>query len=689
MTPDAKRVYDGFSTLEMGVNAAMAPSLIPANQCAAARDFTFRDGFIKTRAPWSNLVLTFDSPATQANFTGNFQGSCDYKNVFGEDGFVISVSGRLFILTLGLQNVIKEITPKITIVTVEPFTVPGMGSTVSAFVNSSDLISFGDTVYIDSGQYTVTSISGDELLLDYVSGAANAIAAPGNSVLDSSQNLIIEYELNPAGNLFVDLFQAENYVIVLSGQESPIIFDGAQARRAGIGELPAGVFGIYLWGRIWIVLNDFKSTVAGDLVGDASGTSANGYRDAILKMTENSFLNEGGAFTMPSNSGPITGLAALATQDTSLGVGNLLVGTVNSVVSLNTPVDRTTWKNLTYPIQTISLIDYGPLGPRSIVQVNGDIWYRSVDGIRSFIVARRAMGTWGNTPMSREVNNIIKLDDESLLPYGSGVMFDNRLLMTVSPFRCANGIAHRGLVCINYDLLSTLQGSQSPAWEGLISGVNILQILKGNVGNQERCFAFASTNGVIEFWELNKTGYYDQYTTVSNGHTSIARKAIQPTVDTRSYSFGNSAQRKRLYTCEIYLDELVDNVSITLKYRPDQYPGWATWTTVNFCANVTQCTVQTPGEFSCQVFKTQGAQYAARVMLTRPPELCNPISGKQFADGYEFQFRIEGSGHFRIRKFQPHAVIASDTTEGECPSTPVCQAVQDCGTNWFDYSATT
>ena len=68
-------------------------------------------------------------------------------------------------------------------------------------------------------------------------------------------------------------------------------------------------------------------------------------------------------------------------------LGELFLNSSNGAFSVNAPVDRTIWKNLTYPIQTVCLIDYGPTGPRNGASVNGDWWYRSVDGVRSFRVA--------------------------------------------------------------------------------------------------------------------------------------------------------------------------------------------------------------------------------------------------------------------------------------------------------------
>lgn len=683
-------VFDGWTSLEGGVDSGISPSLIARNQVASACNYSFRDAFIKTRPPWINLPLEFVNDAVESRFSGKFQGSVFYQSRFGTSGFVVSRGGKLFLITLGITNVVSEITPTLVIVTTEDFTVPAPAGSVVVFVNSETELEVGDNIIIDSGSYTITNRATGEITVTYNGGAANATAEAGSSILTAGGDPIIEFQTNPGFLDFVHLFVAENYVIVLAEQQKPVIYDGFSARRAGIGEIPSGVLGVYGWGRIWITLNDRKSFVAGDIVRGPSGTAPLDYVDSILKFTENDFLNEGGAFGVPFNAGLITSMNFLNTQDTSLGIGVLLIGTTNMVFSVNAPVDRTTWKNLEYPIQTVSLLDYGPQGPRSTISINGDMWYRSVDGIRSFIVARRDINVWGNTPMSREIDPVLNFDTENLLFYGSSVLFDNKFFITVSPYQGDIGMAHRGLECINFDLISNLRGKSSPAWEGIKSGVNIFQVLKGTIHNTERMFAFVnSEDDDVELWEMKpetNSGYYDQFTEIEGINSEITRTSIQSWLDTKSYDFGNPLQPKLLNMAEIFMDEIVDTVTLVIKFKPDQYPTWLTWATISICANVSQCTVATPGEFSCTVWAQRQKQYAARIRLPEPPETCNTIAGTPVNRGHEFQFRFEQTGHARIRMFRAHAIPQQLDTVGECPGEAECKTFEACDEDWFTYS---
>lgn len=506
-----KRVMGvGFTTLEGGMDSGKDASLIAGNQVAMACNLSMRGALCQTRNPLTRVAL---SDLTNGRFTGRFQGASSYEAETGNDGFILSVGGKLFRIQFGEQNTIIEITPKVSIVTTSDFAVPGIGSNVTIDVTSETPLNESDTVEIDSGRYVVVNKLLNQFVGEYAGGAANATAPQGSAVLDSDGNQIFDYQPNPANADLIYSFQAENYSIILGGQNKTIIYDGANSRQARVNELPPSVYGLYAWGRIWLTLNDLRTFIAGDIVYGPSGTAQNGFRDAILKVTENDFLNEGGVFGVPNNAGPITSMFALATQDTSLGIGPILIGTTNSIISCNAPVDRTTWKNLTYPIQTISLLDEGPKGPWAVSSVNGDAWYRGLSAVRSFIVARRDMNMWGNTPVSREVSAILDKDSKDLLRHAKTMYFDNRLFCTAAPYFTSSGISHRGLVVVNFDMVSDLRQKSPAAWEGVFSGLQFLQVIKARINGTERGFAFASNGSSVELWEFQTSGYYDQNTT--------------------------------------------------------------------------------------------------------------------------------------------------------------------------------
>lgn len=687
------RLYDGFDTLDGGMDSGKSPSLIRVNQVAAASNITMRGAFAKTRPPWRRLWVTL--PAT---FSGVFQGMGWYQGDDEQAGPIVCVGGYLYRFIINQDTAtVTDITPRLIVMTAAAFVVPAIAGSVTVPVNSADLITIGTTIQIGGFHYTVSAISGNDLTLVNVDDTAGKTVASGATISNNAGTQLIEIETLPPSMSFVYLYQAENYMIILASQQAALIYDGSATRKATEGEIPSGVLGAYVWGRNWIVENSRRSFVAGDLVYSPSGSADLGFRDAILKFTENDFLNEGGSFAVPISQGAITAMNALATQDTSLGQGNLLVGTTNMVFSVNTPVDRTTWKFLQYPIQTVALIDYGPQGPRSAASVNGDLWYRSADGFRSFVVARRDINVPGNTPISSELDVVLRHDTADLLFYGSGIYFDGKFIHTLSPVRTDSGVLHQGLAVINFELLYSLSAKDPPAWEGVHSGLNIFQICKGQVANEERAFALAwGDGGNYELWELmpDGAGYNDINNYVSHappphqsGPTTV-RVPIYAWLESRSLSFGNPSQLKKLLTAELFLDEIADSVTVKISFRPNQYPVWIPWATVPICATVSQCAANVSVDNVCTVWQQAQTQYAARVMLPAAPETCVDLVGIPANTAYEFQFKIEICGHARIRRFRAHALAQDDVSEGACPpQTATCQVLKACDENWFLYNA--
>jgi hypothetical protein len=686
---DASRRVAGFHELSLGVNSGTAPTLLPVDQCVSAVNVSFRGDFPETRPPWTQrplnggLMPPNNSPqALPTTWTGIFQGSMHYDGEAGQSGWLVARGGRFFFITDDTFTV-TDITAKLLIVTTKDFILPGAGNQVLVNLNGTPPLNAGNTVIFGAIHYTVIAVLTNQINLKQVDAGAGTVFS-GSPLLDSTGAQIVVFEVYPPNLSFVFMFQAENYAIILGGTEPTLIWDGKTLRLSDFqrSEIPPGFLGAYGWGRIWIVRPDRRTFVAGDIVFGPSGTATNGFRDAILKFTENDFLNEGGSFAVPYNAGPITAMQFLATQDTSLGIGVLLVGTTNMVFSVNAPVDRTTWKNLTYPIQTVSLIDYGPRGPRNTVPVNGDMWYRSEDGVRSFIVARRNFPLPGNTPMSHEVDTILNEDTQQLLLFGSGMLFDNRLWMTVSPFMdLANQVMHRGIVVINFDLLSDLRQKQDPVWEGLYTGLSILQVGKARIADAERGFIWAQGDDV-ELWEAETAGVADETATSSS---SVAHKGIECQLQTRSEDYGTPLDLKRLVMAEIYLEDIADFVVLTISYRPDQYPNWIPWQTVTLCSLVSQCqpTVNPPNCF----FTVHARSYAARLTFPQPDDSCNAVTGAPLREFHDCQFQLIWQGHCRIRRFFSHVKLQTQPTEGICPTTVNCVAFPTCPDDFFTYDS--
>jgi len=544
-----RRYTDGSVTFEGGIDAGVMPSEVDKNQVAFAVNASFRQGFISPRP-------------------GFIQKDYDV---------CLSITADSTLVTADQTNV-----------TADGYSEECYGSSNLTGVFQCALPYIGD----NGATFILMLISGKVWLYDCLQ----------NSVQNLSATPDLE---NPSNILDGWMVQAENFVVIQDGQSAPLIFNGSNLRRATIDEIKCGRVMAYVNGRIWYALANGFSFRATDIVyGD-------GTRASVLKETENTFLNEGGDFAVPSDSGGITAMAVPGNPDTSLGQGPLLIFTPRYVFSINAPVDRDVWKNLNYPIQAISLLTSGALGARSAITVNGDVFYRAVDGVRSFIIARRSFNDWGNTPISNEVLNIIDNDQTDLLWASSAVVFDNRLLMTSQPRYNSEGVVHKSLVVLDFDLITSLRKKFPPAWAGIWTGLDVLQVLKTENAYGDRCFSIArGLDGTIQIWEISKTEKFDN-------NLADGKKEIQWLVQTRAYNFELPFGLKRLDSGDIFIDSLDGDVSFNIEYRPDQYPGWIEWADWTECAATLQC------QPACPLTNFQ-PQYRPKMRLPTPSDIpCN------------------------------------------------------------------
>lgn len=477
---------------------------------------------------------------------------------------------------------------------------------------------------------------------------------PGQLVwINNQQFSIVEVTPPPSGNSLI--------VINLTDTNTSAVT--APATIMSVPELPAGRQGAYGMGCNCVVLTDGISYIVGDVVGAGSGTPANNYRDSVLKTTQNTFLAGGGSFRLPGTGETATAVIFPPNLDTSLGQGPLQIGTPFSFFTNVVPgTDPATWDTLTFPIQTESLKDNGPLGQNSTISVNSDTFFRSNIGIGSLVLARRAFQGWGNKPISHEVSPLLLSDDLTLLQYSSAMSFSNRFFCTNFPVISPNGIIHRGMVSLNFDLISTLQQTQPPAWEGLQTGLNIFQSITGRVNGSLRAFSF-TYNYLTEILELYEFLPDNTTLTADNGVTPIVwafETAVMFNKDVKSLN-----ELIQLRDGEIYLSDITGPVKVQVFYRPDFYPCWTPWHQFDVCqasdANNSQ------------------AGYRMRIGLGQPDSsACEASNNRPLRNGYFFQFRIVITGQCTFKGMRVKAVTVPQPEFAPmiCNPTP-CQII-DC-----------
>lgn len=430
--------------------------------------------------------------------------------------------------------------------------------------------------------------------------------------------------------------QSAQYLVANNGLNIPVIFDGTTGRRSDIitkNEVPVGKQMAFINGRLFVVLPDGREIAPGDLAY-VTPTSA-------ITFTEiGNPASEGGqVLSIPLELGGITGLAVTAQMNTIAGQGNLLVATNQAICSINPIVQRNLWP--TIQLQSIALVGNG-FTSNGLAVVNGDVWGRSLDGFRSFVMAQRDFFSWGNTPQSREVTVLIENDDRSLLNYASMTYFDNRVLMTVGPQNIKNGLGcyHEGIIALNFDNISSLTSKSAPAYDGLWTGLKPYGFCQGNFNGEQRCFMFCyfpdtQTN---ELWEIT-TEYGDD-----NDETPI-----QASIESKSFQFQSTYVSKQITMAEVFVDEVVGSVAFSLAFKPNQYPCWSPWKDWTICAAKPDCADQGKVNGICRQPILQALQYRPRMEIGPPPNTCDPVLKQNLSRGYEFQVKLSWTGQARIR----------------------------------------
>lgn len=662
---------DGQLSFLGGQNSGIEPTLLRDDQSAELWNCTRRKGTLKPRPGWFEKTLTFPTEEIQDWFEQNHvQGTIVFNRVNSSDvRHVWAVAGRLFSIDVDNSGLVSEITPTQSTTTTAGFTVPAVGGQVSIGVSDADKIQSGFPVQINGKTYTVDSISGSTLLV------TNVDDAPAAAIATAAQVTFLEMNSPSLGVTY--MIQAEDFLIVQDGQSRAFIWDGATGRRAEKNEVPVGTVMAYGKGRLWVAtgMPGSDKFVAGDIVYGPSGTSAYGKRDAILKFTENTFLAGGGAFVAP---GPITAMQFSTSLDASTGQGPLMVFTENSICSVDAPTNRDSWSTLNDPIQTISLLSSGATSfYATIPTLNGDIFYRALDGVRSFYVARREFGSWGNTPISREMTNLIQLDNPNLLKFTSAIVFDNRLLITSASMPTQYGTYWRGLGVLDFDGLASIFDKTPPAWEGTWTGLNINWIYSGMYDKTQRAFlSVRNEDGLNELWEISKSNKFD------NTEGRIKWKWYS-----RAYNFKSPLELVRLSNCELFTKDVTGEVDLTLRYRPDDYPCWFDWRAQPVCADYRRCS-----DSSCNnPIPNFKPGYKTRIAYGQPPDEDESMDGKPARTGYSHRLSLEIEGYCEIKMVR---VTAQEVDEEPTPTVDQnenCQSFDCCADDnfaWRTASAT-
>lgn len=508
------------------------------------------------------------------------------------------------------------------------------------------------------GWFCYEPLVGDPYLIVAISGQIYQVTC---TTPPQVTNLSAIFALTmPATLDYFYFVQGAEYLVIQAGDlvTLPLFWNGAILRRSlgittsavgpgtpNVNEIPAATAMDYYQGRIWYAQGTIRC--AGDIIGGNSGAGTPGQRGAILNVTESPLIVGGDGFPMPDQSGNIRALTHNANINNQLGQGQLIAGTRKVVAALQVPVTRADWIATTsnnQPEQALLQLVNGPVNDRSMTKMNGDIYFNSFEpSIRSLFTSVRNWSQPGNISISAQEDRLLQFNDRAFLRFTSGVVWDNRLLMTELPKQVPQGVVCPAVAPLDFLPISTLGGQMQPIWEGVREGPQILQFASGDFGGLERAFAcvVSTLDGTIELWELTKAGRFDIN---RSGESRITWVSEFP-----AFTWGDEDSLKRLRAGEIGVDRVFGEVIVKVEYRQDSQTCWLPWTEFKFCS--ARNSTESVGEPSVYPLAEFGDCYRSSLMLPEPPVTCSPCGNHRPSNvAFQFQPRITIKGSCRIRR---------------------------------------
>jgi hypothetical protein len=612
---DSTLILEGQQDFSGGMDSSLSPTLINGNSVATAVNVTFRGGRPSSRPGFRQVSLVSGTNAGLDILTNQyFQGSAFYlERRQNFNSCIIGVFGG---------NVIKIDLGSFETSRVYPLDGSGnpvVGTAMDPF-EKCFFVQAEKYMIIQNGQNVALIWDGDNLYRSGVGPAGSTGAVSQLHTLDPGT--IMAYG---QGRLFVaspDRTEITAGDLVYGGSTEQVTITSGTATTAtsavytittasAHGFVPGDVISIYghsssngangTWtcatgttgSTLVIDLANTTSTVATGTGGYAAKANV-GMESDLLRFTETTYLAEGGALQVPSFTGRINAMIFMPVQDTTTGQGDLLVFCDRGTASFAVSTPRDQWKSVA-AFQRVVFQSIGATGPTCLATDNGDVFFRSFDGLRSYRNARAEINSFGQVPISAEMNSVLNFDTKSLLTEVSAITFDNRLLFTASPSIDYSGlnpavatrqpVTFSKIVALDFTTLSTVGAKRAASYDGVWGGLNVLQLVSGLVNGRPEAFVFAydfTNERLNAMWRITTDAPFDYPLATSS-------QRIQSIIETRAFSFGSPSEQKKMIRADFWLSDILGRVDVDVYWRPDQYPCWKNWHAFSRCATVDNC----------------------------------------------------------------------------------------------------
>jgi hypothetical protein len=644
MISDQNRLVDGITSLIGGANSSVDASLLPENQFSWGVNVAIRGGFPTTR-PGFRFVKALPN--------GVIQGVSYFKTPSFEQ-VVTLINGRLYNTQITDPTApILDITPA--------------NETNNYISRKASLVAANDYLIVQDGVsspivYTgATSFRSSRVLNEIESFISVNITMGANNPrinVSSTAGLFPGMLVQAARGI------PANTVIVSVDSSSTVTLSKnctltalAEAKFFPPGPLqvnvaiPVGTIMAFGNGRLWVA--NGNQLFAGDLAGSYAGSE--------IRFSETQYLSGGGSFTFNSE---ITGLTFLPGADTSTGQGDLIVFTRDDISAIRSNIfDRTQWQNTPGMLRRM-FIGGGAESFDSIVTTNNDIYYRSIDGVRSLLQ------TFQDTKQrnvsladSIEALRVINYETQRWLQYAPSAYFIDRAIHGCTPkIQKVNGdptsynVVFTKIVSQDFNP-GIYQGNYPPVYDGEWTGLQVCKFVVGVFNGTKQCFALVcGSDGNNAIYEVTTYDYYD---TIPDGQGGSTEVPISASVELKRMDFDRPYEIKELMRADVSFSEVYGSVSWEFSFSPDFYPTFLSVQTGSI-----DFETETPVLETCAPLDLAPGYKTIRTV--KPSDSCVTGIGRKARFGYMFQPKMSWTGHATLDMFRLHASKKDISDLGEC-----------------------
>lgn len=458
------------------------------------------------------------------------------------------------------------------------------------------------------------------------------------------------------------------WVIVQDGQSTPFRSNGITHEQvltvaAPNGDtdpsVPTGTVMAEGWHRLFVADPSRRRIYVSDHDMDPNSTP--------ISFTEGTdyYLNAR-YFEVPTALGRIMGMAFPPYQDTSTGIGPLMVFCEKGVQAYNVAIPREQW--VAQDITQTILPSVGSSSFFAYSDRGADLVFRDHEGhIRTVRNAQQFQASGANFTNDFAIWPLYAKEDYSLRAYSHAATFDRRTLVLTHPQRSflpdnRYCVVHKGIAVMENEHLSDKQDVWS-FWTGL----NICGIVNLPIGGEEVLLAFCrDPDGVNRIYKLTKSGMYDK--TPTRGV-----KRIQMTLSTSALEFGASLAPKTFNGAAVRLSKLRGELKMCGRWSADRSPPQQWFTHAENHPNCLQY-----GANQCGVAQmASGAQ--PRLVLQAPPKM-------EFMSA-SMTFDIYGPASFENLRVIATETPAPDITNVSCDPVTLNPAQVLCPVDPLCYNA--